>query len=98
MRIHFVVDNLIIENKVFVIIIFSLFSYTLNSILSLSLFLHQYEGDMVISLSLYVGQMIEKHENVRMCLEMYEIRGLSPTLCVSHMSHGENVSQYDLHI
>lgn len=53
---------------------------------------------MVISLSLYVGQMSEKHENVRMCLEMYEIRGLSPTLCVSHMSHGENVGQYDLHI
>jgi len=53
---------------------------------------------MVISLSLYVGQSDEKHENVRMCLEMYEIRRLSPTLCVSHMSHGENVGQYDLYL
>jgi len=30
-----------------------------------------------------------------MSCEMYEVGRLSPTLCVSHMSHGENVGQYD---
>jgi len=40
----------------------------------------------------------EKHEKVRMSCEVYEVCELSPTLCVSHMSHGENVGQYDLHI
>jgi len=40
----------------------------------------------------------EKHEKVRMSCEMYEVCGLSPTLWHSHMSHGENVGQYDLYL
>ena len=40
------------------------------------------------------GQMIEKHEKMRISDKVYARIGFSHTFCVSHLSHRENVQHF----